>query len=337
MFDSSVKRLGYACITLHHDQSLSKAQLERLQRPFAQRTCTATAMRKLSDEAQLLKLTEVVTHNLEALSRAIERFQYQPSELRMFRIGSGVLPLRTHPEFRAHYQAGGALDALITQSLSATGARARELDVRLSMHPGQFVVLASDRDDVVQRSIEELEYHGDIVRGLGYGREFQDFKLNVHCSGRRGATGLREVLPELSVEVRRTLTIENDEVSHGLDETLQLADAVALVLDVHHHWVKTGERIKPCDARWSQIRESWRGVRPAIHYSAPSTLGAGPVLPLREAVSGNFRELRKHSQMFPNQSLNRWALEFNDQADIMCEAKLKNLAQIQLFVESLEM
>ncbi|NCW69308.1 MAG: UV DNA damage repair endonuclease UvsE, partial [Marivivens sp.] len=56
-------------------------------------------MRKLSDEAQLLKLTEVVTHNLEALSRAIERFQYQPSELRMFRIGSGVLPLRTHPEF----------------------------------------------------------------------------------------------------------------------------------------------------------------------------------------------------------------------------------------------
>ena len=56
------------------------------------------------------------------------------------------------------------------------------LDVRISFHPGQFCVLASDKPDVVERSIDEFEYHVNMARWMGYGKEFQDMKINIHIS-----------------------------------------------------------------------------------------------------------------------------------------------------------
>ena len=217
------------------------------------------------------------------------------------------------------------------------GAKARELDVRLSMHPGQFTVLASDNPDIVNRSIEEFEYHVDVARWMGYGRQFQDFKINVHIAGRQGPAGIINVLPRLSEEARKTITIENDEMSWGIDASLELAEHVALVLDIHHHWVNSGEYIYPTDDRFTRIVDSWRGVRPVIHYSVS-----------REDVLVNFdtnkkptmdsllvegykkQKLRAHSDYMWNNAVNDWALTFWDYADIMVESKAKNLASHKL-------
>jgi UV DNA damage repair endonuclease len=43
--------------------------------------------------------------------------------------------------------------------LSKVGDIARGKDVRLSFHPGQFCVLASENDGIVDNSIVEFEYH----------------------------------------------------------------------------------------------------------------------------------------------------------------------------------
>ena len=60
------------------------------------------------------------------------------------------------------------------------------------MHPGQFVVLASVTPDIVERSIAEFEYHANLIRWMGYGKVFQDFKCNVHISGKQaGQTHLK--------------------------------------------------------------------------------------------------------------------------------------------------
>ena len=127
-------------------------------------------------------------------------------------------------------------------------------------------MLASDNDDIVERSIEEFEYHVDMVRWMGFGRTFQDFKVNVHISGRQGPAGIKAVLGRLSPEARNCITIENDENKWGLEASLELANDVALVLDIHHHWVNSGEYIEPNDDRCSRIIDSWRGIRPALHY-----------------------------------------------------------------------
>ena len=123
--------------------------------------------------------------------------------LRMVRLGSDILPVYTEPNFGYIYR-DPAIQKICETGFAAIGDVARSRDVRLSFHPGQFTVLASDRPDVVDKSVEEFEYHVDMARWMGYGRSFQDFKINVHISGRLGPDGIRAVLNRLSTEARNT-------------------------------------------------------------------------------------------------------------------------------------
>jgi UV DNA damage repair endonuclease len=207
------------------------------------------------------------------------------------------------------------------------------------MHPGQFTVLASDNPDIVERSIEEFEYHVDCIRWMGYGQSFQDFKCNVHISGRQGPAGIKAALKRLTPEARNVITIENDENKWGLDASLELADDLALVLDIHHHWCREGEYIQPTDDRFARVIDSWRGVRPAIHYSYSrnEALPEGfahdtmPDMPALLEAGYKKAKLRAHSDYYPNQIVNDWALSFLPYTDIMCESKCKNLASIDLY------
>ena len=66
-------------------------------------------------------------------------------------------------------------------------------------------------------------------------------------------------MPRLSPEARNTIAIENDEMCHGLDASLMLKDHVALVLDIHHHWIRDEEYIQADDDRVKMVIDSWRG------------------------------------------------------------------------------
>jgi UV DNA damage repair endonuclease len=224
------------------------------------------------------------------------------------------------------------------------GDVARKNGVRLSFHPGQFTVLASESDDIVDRSIEEFEYHADMARWMGYGQTFQDFKINVHISGRRGPAGIKAVIPRLSTEARNCLTIENDEISWGIDSSIELVNDCALVLDIHHHYIHTGEYIENNDDRIKRIVDSWRGVRPVCHYSVSREdllTGHSPSqLPdLQTLLESGYKKgkLRAHSDFYWNTAVNEWALSFLDQFDIMAESKGKNLASFELAKQAKEL
>jgi len=221
------------------------------------------------------------------------------------------------------------------------GELARKNNVRLSFHPGQFTVLASDSDDIVKRSIEEFEYHVDMARWMGFGKTFQDFKINVHIAGRRGPDGIRAALARMTPEARNTLTIENDEITWGIDSSIELVKDCALVLDIHHHWIKTGEYIETTDERVARICDSWRGQRPVIHYSVSREehLVNHPTdtVPALDALmeSGHKKaKLRAHSNFYWNTAVNEWALGFREDFDIMCESKAKNLASFALYEQA---
>jgi UV DNA damage repair endonuclease len=205
------------------------------------------------------------------------------------------------------------------------------------MHPGQFCVLASESDDIVSRSIEEFEYHVDMVRWMGFGKSFQDFKVNVHISGRRGPQGIIDTLQRLTPEARNVITIENDENAWGIESSLELEKHCALVLDIHHHWVRTGEYIQPADDRVLRVIDSWRGVRPVIHYSVSREEWlpghCDKTLPdyAQLLEDGHKKQkLRAHSNFYWNTAVNEWALSFLSTHDIMCESKGKNLASFSL-------
>ena len=129
----------------------------------------------------------------------------------------------------------------------------------------------------------------------------------------------------------------------GLDESLKLKDHVALVLDIHHHWIRDEEYIQPEDDRVKKVIDSWRGVRPAMHYSysrdehLPDSVDTHSDL---HDIVGLIEEghkkqkLRAHSDYFPNHKANEWALSFWPYFDIQCEAKAKNLASEQLYLQA---
>ena len=332
-----IKRIGFACKYMHPDQTQKKKLLEEIQRPLNTRSTTVAWLNRQTKEVAEERLWDIMVHNIKSFENLIRYVGGLPNELRMVRLGSDVLPVYTEPTWCYYWKLPDVVKYCETH-FRTVGELARQLDVRLSMHPGQFTVLASDNPDIVNRSIEEFEYHVDVIRWMGYGKNWQDFKCNVHISGRQGPTGIINALQRLSPEARNALTIENDEMSWGIDASLELAEHVALVLDIHHHWVNSGEYILPTDDRFSRIVDSWRGVRPVIHYSVSREdclidfpKDAMPDMETLLAQGYKKQKLRAHSDYMWNTAVNEWALSFWDTADIMVESKCKNLASAALF------
>ena len=329
-----VKRVGFACKYMDLNQNQNKAVLKAIQQQYSEKTTTIKWIESNKKDLVEKKLWEIIKHNTSAVYKLIEYVGHLVPEQRMVRIGSDQLPGFTHPSVKYFWQQTDVLKFLEEKFLIA-GDLARKLDIRLSMHPGQFVVLASNSKDIVERSIAEFEYHANIIRWMGYGKTFQDFKCNVHISGKQGPEGIKLILKRLSSEARNSLTIENDEMSWGIDASLELEKHVALVLDIHHHWIKTGEYIQINEERVGRIIDSWRGVRPVIHYSVSPeqilTNHPADVLPnLNKLLSQGYNksQLRQHSDLMWNSACNAWAVTFRKNFDIMVEAKYKNLASI---------
>jgi len=321
---------------MHPDQTQKKKLLEEIQRPLNTRATTVAWLNRQTREAAEERLWDIMVHNTNSIRRLVEYVGSLPEQYRMVRLGSDILPMYTELTWSYFWRKSDVIE-YVSRAFSTVGDTARQLGVRLSFHPGQFTVLASDRDDVVNKSIEEFEYHVDMARWMGYGQQWQDFKINVHIAGKRGPQGIIDVLPRLSPEARNTLTIENDEMSWGIDASLELQKHVALVLDIHHHFIATGEYILPTDDRYLRIVDSWRGVRPVIHYSVSREdllVGHDPdVLPdMTTLLEQGYKKakLRAHSDMMWNRACNRWAASFLATADIMVESKFKNLASLTL-------
>jgi|TARA_B110000858_G_scaffold160514_1_gene184629 UV DNA damage repair endonuclease len=330
------------------DQTQTPKVLKEIQQNFTERQTTITWLNRQDKAVAEERMLELVTHNMQAAYNLIEYVSTLPENRRMVRLGSNQLPGATQEDWTYMWQDPTNIK-MLEQGFAKVGELAREKDVRLSFHPGQFTVLASEHEDVIRRSVDEFEYHVNMARWMGYGKEFQDFKCNVHISGRKGAQGIIDILPKLSPEARNIMTIENDEMCHGLDESLKLVDHVALVLDIHHHWIRDEEYIQPDDDRVKQVIDSWRGVRPACHYSysrddwlpEPSLLESnhqhGDMHDIKDLLELGCKKqkLRAHSDYYPNEKVNEWALTFWQDFDIQCEAKAKNLASEQLYLQSL--
>ena len=142
--------------------------------------------------------------------------------------------------------------------------------------------------------------------------------------------GIRNVLGRLSPEARNTITIENEEMKHGLNDCLSISDVVPIVLDIHHHFIREGEYIRCDDRRVKQVEESWRGLRPTCHYSVSREdvlvghdLSASPKMNVLLESGYKKSKMRAHSDFYWNTEVNDWALSFLDRFDIMCEAKGK--------------
>jgi len=330
-----IKKIGFACKWIDHPEQVDGIKPKDNAKKYNTGTTTISWLNRQTKEVAEQKLWDLMVQNLTATKLLVERVGQLEENLRMVRLSSDLLPAYTEPSWSYFWRRSDVMD-YCSRVFSSIGDVARTHGVRLSFHPGQFCVLASESDDIIARSIEDFEYHTDMARYMGYGKTFQDFKINVHIAGRRGPQGIKDVMQRLSPEARNMITIENDEISWGIDDSLELVDTCALVLDIHHHWIKTGEYIENTDDRIKKISDSWRGVRPVIHYSLSREdyliehpTHERPSYDALMAAGYKRGKLRAHSDFYWNDAVSNWAITHSSWADIMCEAKGKNLASFK--------
>ena len=218
------------------------------------------------------------------------------------------------------------------------GARARQLDVRLSTHPGQYTVLNSERDDVVRAAAAELEVQAALFDAMGLGPEAV---VVVHVGGVAGGldAGLERFergFELLSESARARVAVENDDRSYPIAPVVGLARRldVPAVFDPHHHrcldpdGIGDREAVEMAVATWAD-----RAV-PKIHFSSPRLdVGERQKKVGRKVVrSPALPELRNHADLVDPMAFELFGLQAlaGRRVDVMLEAKAKDLALLRL-------
>ena len=330
-------RIGFACKWIDRSDQVNGISVKDDAKKYNTGSTTVSWLNRQSREIAEQKLWDLMVANIESTRLLVERVSELDPHLRMVRLSSDILPCYTHADYSGYWMDAGVV-SYAEKEFARIGAHARLHGVRLSFHPGQFTVLASSNPGIVDRSIEEFEYHANMAEWMGYGQTFQDLKINVHIAGREGPAGIRSAYGRLSPVARSCLTIENEENAWGLNDCLTISDIVPIVLDIHHHFIREGEYIQPGDDRVRRVIDSWRGTRPTLHYSCSredilvghDTLVAPDMTKLL-AEGYKKQKLRAHSDFMWNEANNKWALTHLEWADVMVEAKGKNLASFKLY------
>jgi UV DNA damage endonuclease len=249
--------------------------------------------------------------------------------IRMYRVSSDVAPYVTHPDMpQFHGQIEESRD-----ELAALGERARALDLRLSMHPSQYIVLNSPVERVAASAVADFAYHARFLDALGAGPEA---KIVTHVGGvygdRAGAmTRFVDRYAALPEAVRRRLVLENDEVSYGVDDTLRVHEGcgVPLVFDILHHRVNNPAEWSPEEA----ARRCWAtwpaDQTPKIHYSSQRALARTPRKGADPATAR--AKAGEHDDWIDAADFLQFVRATADvRFDVMLEAKAKDLALLRL-------
>jgi UV DNA damage endonuclease len=234
-------------------------------------TTTATSIGKMQRPDALQKLSRLCLENADALLAAL-RFCFD-NGIGCFRINSQILPIKTHPT------CGYAVTDLpeseeIIRRYTACGTFVKQHKLRTCFHPDQFVVLNSPRPDVVEKSVQELEYQAEVAEWVGAD------VINIHGGGAYGdkQTALADFarnLDRLSARARSRLTVENDDKTYTPADLLPICKAtgVPLVYDVHHHRCNPDEL--SVEQATKQALATWNR-EPMFHVSSPLEGWDGP-------------------------------------------------------------
>ena len=293
--------IGYACINMalreqeiFTNRTMRKATLEREGPPF---------------------LSSIIQQNLEDLLFILK--SNEENDLRFFRISSEIFPFYSHPIMG--YEIEDLPDSQkILSLLSSIGSFATKHGHRLTTHPGPFNVLASAREEVVFKTIRDLNCHSKMFDYMGFEPSHYN-KINIHVGGAYGdkKSALARFcanFDRLSDSCKKRLTVENDDRANlystkDLYEGVYRVIGIPIVFDYHHHKFNTGDQTEQ-EALELAISTWKEGVIPVVHYSESKTLHAGEE-----------RETPAHSDLVYG-PMNH----YHNSVDVMVEAKHKERA-----------
>ncbi|OAA94532.1 UV DNA damage repair endonuclease UvsE [Clostridium coskatii] len=237
--------IGYACLTI----GILNTNLK---------SCNA---KNVCDE----KLLDIIEHNLKSLENMIA-YNIKNS-IHLFRISSDLISFGSSPLNKLHWW------DIFSNEFSKIGRKIRENNIRVSMHPGQYTVLNSPNKDVVNRAVEDLNYHSKVLDSLGVNAEN---KIVLHIGGvyndkKQAINRFISNYVNLDDRVKRRLVIENDDKSYNINDVIEIGTklGIPVIFDNLHN------EINPCNEDKSELywinecKNTWKdkdGYQ-KIHYS----------------------------------------------------------------------
>lgn len=210
-------------------------------------------------------LEKVIKHNLKSLDRIID---YNiKNNISLYRISSDIIPFGSSPVNKLDWW------EVFSKDLKLLGDRIRSAGIRVSMHPGQYTVLNSPKEDVVARAIEDLEYHNRFLDSMEVDKKS---KIILHIGGvygdKQGAIDrFKANYRLLSQGIKSRLVIENDDKSYNIGEVLEIGESlnIPVVYDNLHNEILNFDPSKT-DLYWIKLAgKTWEREdgRQKIHYS----------------------------------------------------------------------
>ncbi|MCM3789396.1 UV DNA damage repair endonuclease UvsE [Domibacillus indicus] len=286
-------RIGYACINMSM--------------PSKFKTCRL----KTAETEGMAKIKELALHNL---NETLEIIKWNvANRIYFYRMSSNLIPLATHPVVT--WEWGKDEDVLkITDEIKELAA---EYDVRLSVHPGQYTLINSPNEEVVQKSILDLIHHQELLDLTG-GRD-----MILHVGGAYGdkesaKERFAETFKQLPEAIKQTMRIENDDKIFTIHDVLDVCGetGAAACFDIHHHACNHEEDAK-IDEVIQRAVDTWqhKEIPPKMHISSGRD-GKTDRAHHNYILEDDWRYFIEH---LPDSSI-----------DVMVEAKMKELAVLQI-------
>ena len=204
-------RIGYACLLVGVEGTTI-------------RTCRI-------DAATHERMASLVSQNLQTLHHILD--YNHANSLPMFRISSDIIPFGSNKAVSFPWQ------TLYADELQALGKKAKQHDIRLSMHPGQYTVLNSPHSHVVENAIRDLAYHCDVLDAMGMDAAN---KIILHIGGTYGdkpaaIARFKSNYITLGDRIKSRLIIENDDTCYNIEDVLTVGQElkIPVVFDNLHH------------------------------------------------------------------------------------------------------
>lgn len=270
------------------------------------KTMSVKTYEGLDAEERMRRLRSMAVDNLYNVSKIM--LWCIENGIRLYRLSSDLIPLATYlPQW--HWWEDTDIRAMCIRIKELVD----EGRIRISMHPDQFCVLNSDKEEVVKGSVSILEHHNRLSNMVG------NRILVLHVGS--GTGGKKKAVERfirnfnaLDEDIRKKIVIENDDKIFNAEDVLSLCEhlGVPMVLDIHHHNCNFENDNLP--QLIGRIKNTWKGQRPKVHLSSGRSCPTD----------------RHHADFIDYEDYKRAAELVKDDFDIMMECKEKDLAVLEI-------
>ncbi len=300
---STLVRLGYVAMSVQlqnasPSQTMTFAQFQRIQ----------------NREAAISKLERISISNLENCLRLLKHNVW--SEVEFFRLSSKLIPLANHPEI-SDWNYMNALKPVILEIRQFLERN----PMRVDFHPDHFVVLNSTNKDILKHSLETLQMHKKLLKGMGI---LPKNRCVLHVGGAYNdkEKALEQFIHNWGLvphSIQEMIMLENDDTTFSVQDALYLCEKlnIPLIFDLHHH--QANHEKPDWTEYWSRIVATWEQEK----------------LPLKMHISSpkSSKDFRAHADYINAEEFYQFLQSISGtipQIDCMIEAKQKDAALFQL-------